>query len=307
MAKLEKEKDLLAKKVSEAEKGSLEIILPEPMQADRLVLELMEDGDRISRYTIEGLVDRNWQTLSSGTRIGYRVVQPLMEASAPEQGISDWTKTDLPHPPVPKEYYWAGFPVNEPPREINSEGWYRKQFTIPSEWEGKDLVLQVGQDGVLVDNDVIGAVYFNGSRVGNSWAMAWKDGYGCISGTWPVAKASLYAGSPPAGGAWFKPRHYYVPHWLVRSGVDNYITVWVSDVGGQSGIYEGPIFVVSTEDKKIDLDGVWQMQTLYAAGEKSVMVSKIRLECLSELKPQIKKIAVYTKSTNSKKTVVFRR
>ncbi|MGO4779532.1 sugar-binding domain-containing protein, partial [Lysobacter sp. 2RAB21] len=56
------------------------------------------------------------------------------------------------------------FPANQPyiPHDINSVGSYRRDFTVPKDWDGREVLLHIGAAGAAY------YVWVNGQKVGYS-------------------------------------------------------------------------------------------------------------------------------------------
>jgi beta-galactosidase len=91
----------------------------------------------------------------------------------------------------------------------NVIGWYRRIWTVPEDWKGRDILLDLGK---IDDAD---ETFFNGEKVGGL-------------GSFP----------PQYVTAWDRFRLYRVPAGLVRAGGDNCIAVRVFDGVGGGGIYD---------------------------------------------------------------------
>jgi sialate O-acetylesterase len=111
-----------------------------------------------------------------------------------------WTKLT-----VPNTWESQGF------EEHDGSAWYKKQFTIPKDLQGEDLVLLLGK---IDDFD---QTYFNGKVIGST-------------------------------NAYDKLRVYYIPSELVNAGAMNLLLVFVDDPQGLGGIYEGPVGVMKQTD-----------------------------------------------------------
>ena len=90
--------------------------------------------------------------------------------------------------------------------------WYRKQFVIPKELQGEDLVILVGK---IDDSD---KTFLNGKLIGSNY-----DQYQ-------------------------KMRYYFVNKDQFKAGAANTLTVYVEDPGGVGGIYEGPVGFIKQVD-----------------------------------------------------------
>jgi hypothetical protein len=106
---------------------------------------------------------------------------------------------------VPSEWEHQGY------NNFNGTAWYRKQFTIPKNLEGEDLVLMLGK---IDDFD---HAYINGTWIGSS---NWHD----------------------------KLRVYMVSADLFNAGSPNILWVYVDDIDQRGGIYEGPIGIMKQTD-----------------------------------------------------------
>lgn len=107
--------------------------------------------------------------------------------------LARWSKIT-----VPGEWEHQGF------NNYNGTAWYRKQFTIPKDLEGDDLILVLGK---IDDFD---HTYFNGKWIGST---NYHD----------------------------KLRIYTIPADLFRAGAVNILLVYVQDTQQRGGIYEGPV------------------------------------------------------------------
>ncbi len=106
---------------------------------------------------------------------------------------------------VPGEWEHQGY------NNFNGTGWYRKQFTIPKELDGEDLVLVLGK---IDDFD---HTYFNGKWIGST---NYHD----------------------------RSRFYTIPAESFTGGAVNILLVYVMDMQGRGGIYEGPIGLMRQSD-----------------------------------------------------------
>jgi len=289
--KLNKQQHRFAEKLAEASgRGQiLELTLGKPIPTDEITIEIMEDNsqsDDIQEYIVEGFDGKSWQGLCRGTTIGYRIEQPASDAASSKFDDSSWQTVTLPRPKKKPGDFWAPFTKEEKEKKLGSpSGWYRKQITIPADWTGQSLALQTGKDDSYADDDVDSIVYFNGRRLSNGYS-ANRDG--------GLYDAPLLQ-QPCAAGAWAKPRHFYVPSWLVNPGGKNQIAVWVAATDGPSGIYDDPL-VLLAGDKKMDLSGEWKAN-IPGDVNSPAKISKIRLRCTRTTNtPVIKRFAVYRSS-----------
>lgn len=90
--------------------------------------------------------------------------------------------------------------------------WYRKQFVIPKEMLGEDLVLLLGK---IDDSD---KTYLNGKLIGSSYDQ------------------------------FDKQRIYFISNNQFKIGVTNTLIIYVDDPQGAGGIYEGPIGIMKQGD-----------------------------------------------------------
>jgi len=101
--------------------------------------------------------------------------------------------------------------------------WYRLHFKIPAELEGKTLVVLLGKI------DDLDETYINGEEIGRTGRIR--------SNPRRSSRNNEYN----------EFREYTIPTGLLKAGKDNVIAVRVYDCGGEGGIYEGPIGVISRE------------------------------------------------------------
>ncbi len=99
--------------------------------------------------------------------------------------------------------------------EDNVYGWFRREVTIPAEFQGKDISINMGKI------DDVDETYFNGVKVGGL-------------GQFP----------PHYVTAWDINRRYKVPHELIHYGGKNMIAVRVFDGVGGGGIYDDGVRVI---------------------------------------------------------------
>ena len=122
-----------------------------------------------------------------------------------EQGVNQidyqWTQDDLSRP-------YSGY------------AWYRRSVTIPADWKGKAVYLNLGR---IDDNDW---VYVNGVLIGQTSNQA-------------APADTLY-------------RSYKVPASVLRLGQPNVIVVRVLDIRGEGGIVEGPVSITSWKAESVE-------------------------------------------------------
>lgn len=99
-------------------------------------------------------------------------------------------------------------------------GWYRREFELPPKYRGKEMTLIMGK---IDDFD---KVYVNGHLIGST-----RDDK-------PYGYSSSYR----------QTRVYEVPTQYLNNRGDNVIAVRVTDMGGEAGIYSGPIGLIETSE-----------------------------------------------------------
>lgn len=104
--------------------------------------------------------------------------------------------------------------------ELDGFGWYRKTFRAQPHASGETMVLMLGK---IDDTD---EVYLNGSKIGSTGNLDDSDRHSSV-------------------GYYDQNRGYYFPSALLKE--ENVLAVRVHDHGGQGGIYEGPIGIISQE------------------------------------------------------------
>ena len=154
-----------------------------------------------------------------------------------EKGIAIWTNSDFDDSNwktmlVPQ--YWE----EQQLKDFDGVVWFRKTVDLPSEFNGKDIILNLG---TVDDNEI---TFFNGQQVGDT------EGYD-------------------------RNRNYSIPGKLVKAG-RNVITVRVFDSGGGGGFYGDPknVFLVLGE-KKIALSGQWKFNT--GLNMKELEIPKVKI------------------------------
>ena len=141
-----------------------------------------------------------WWKSDAGTKMGWQ---------KPNFGDADW-KTMA----VPAAWEDAGYP--------NFDGvmWFRREITVPANWAGRDLKLNLGN----IDDD--DTTYWNGNLVGET------RGYG-------------------------NARNYTIPGVQVKAGV-NVIAIRVLDTGGGGGLRSAMSLGATGESNPMSLDGDWK-------------------------------------------------
>jgi beta-galactosidase/beta-glucuronidase len=107
---------------------------------------------------------------------------------------------------VPGAWEGQGF------KNYDGSAWYRKQFTIPKEMAGEDLVLMLGK---IDDSD---KTFLNGKLIGTSFEK------------------------------YDKIRIYHIPMNVFKPGEINTLIVFVEDPRGVGGIYEGPVGIMKQSE-----------------------------------------------------------
>jgi len=154
---------------------------------------------------------RAWINAINAKDPAYQNGKPLW--AMPGFDNAAWQKMNIPT-------YWeqAGVP--------NYDGtvWFRKQVTLPANWAGKDLKLNIGG---IDDYDLS---FFNGAEIGHTELFIYK-------------------------------RSYTIPGSLVHAG-ENTIAIRVFDNGGLGGINKGPVELSLANDTTgtINLAGEWAYQ-----------------------------------------------
>lgn len=117
----------------------------------------------------------------------------------------DWESITVPSP-------WE----NQGYKNYDGYGWYRKTFYLPKNQSASSLVLVLGRiddfDQVYINGRLIGSTN-DGKRFGFSWSFR-------------------------------ELRTYRIPDDLLEEGKSNVIAVRVYDMGGEGGIYEGPVGII---------------------------------------------------------------
>ena len=103
-------------------------------------------------------------------------------------------------------------------RRYNGFAWYRKQFFLPRDLDGADLVLLLGKI------DDLDEVFLNGHRIG---------------GTGNITKPEM------RGTEWQVARRYPIPPEALRYGAYNVLAVRVYDGVLDGGIFSGPIGIIT--------------------------------------------------------------
>jgi len=107
-------------------------------------------------------------------------------------------------------------------RDYDGYAWYRKTFTYKPVIENEKMVIVLGK---IDDAD---QVYINGILVGST-------------GVFPNRNNP----DPSYGNEHIAFRGYYIPDGVLKKNQNNIISVRVIDTGGDGGIYEGPVGLIS--------------------------------------------------------------
>jgi sialate O-acetylesterase len=102
--------------------------------------------------------------------------------------------------------------------DLDGYGWYRKSFGAVLHATNDTMVLMLGK---IDDTD---EVYLNGTKIGGSGNLNNSDRHSGV-------------------GYYNQNRGYYFPASLLKD--ENILAVRVHDHGGQGGIYEGPLGIIS--------------------------------------------------------------
>lgn len=106
-------------------------------------------------------------------------------------------------------------------RDYDGTAWYRKTVTYQSSTDEKMVILL----GKIDDAD---QVYINGTLVGSTGKFPDRDNP-----------------DPSYGAEYSAFRGYFIPDGLLKKNQKNVIAVRVIDTGGDGGIYEGPVGIIS--------------------------------------------------------------
>jgi hypothetical protein len=107
-------------------------------------------------------------------------------------------------------------------RDYDGYAWYRKSFVLQTTDANEKMVLLMGKI------DDIDQVYVNGTLVGST-------------GNFPTRSNPDVS----TGQEYIALRGYYLPDGLLKKNQKNVIAVRVLDTGGDGGIYEGPVGLIS--------------------------------------------------------------
>jgi len=122
----------------------------------------------------------------------------------------DYDDSDWDQVMVPARWERQGF------NGYDGLAWYRKTFYLPQELAREELYLILGK---IDDFD---HAYLNGYLIGST-----KDYR-------PFLMSRSFG----------QLRSYYIPNDILKPGKDNVIAIRVEDIGGDGGIYEGPVGII---------------------------------------------------------------
>ncbi len=149
-----------------------------------------------------------WKSSSMNTDPGYPASGITWKDTTLDVG--SWSKMNVP-------CLW----YQDELKEFNGSVWYRKEIDIPSDWTGKELVLNMGP---IDDIDV---TWFNGQMLGS-------------------------------GELWDKPRQYIIPASLIKPG-RNILAIRCIDTGGPGGVWgeADQYYISNSSNEKIPIAGEW--------------------------------------------------
>lgn len=108
-------------------------------------------------------------------------------------------------------------------KNFETFGWYRKDFMLPGWLKGKGLTIIMG---IIDDFD---EVYLNGKLIGRT-----NDGR-----RWGHSQS------------YRELRVYSIPKGLINESGENTLAVRITDLGGEAGIYKGPLMILDSQDAAI--------------------------------------------------------
>lgn len=150
---------------------------------------------------------RSWNSLLRSKDEGHKA--NLTPWTSPDLNTSDWAEMKIPG-------YWNKEPIGA----VNGIVWFRKEFTVPAELNGKEALLLMGRE---VDAD---SVFINGKFVGTTSYQ-------------------------------YPQRRYNVPANILKEG-KNLIVVKVTNNSGEGGFVLDKPYELQVGDFKIDLKGMWK-------------------------------------------------
>ena len=140
----------------------------------------------------------------------------------PRRKESDYNDTGWSDIIVPSKWEDQGY------RDYDGYAWYRKSFIYQPVKDNDKMVILMGKI------DDIDQVFINGTFVGST-------------GEFPLNSRS----EANVGQEYDAFRGYYIPDGLLKKNQKNVIAVRVLDTGGDGGIYEGPVGII-TQTKYIE-------------------------------------------------------
>ena len=150
---------------------------------------------------------RTWNRLLRSKDEGHKANS--IPWTSPDLNTSDWAEMKIPG-------YWSKEPIGA----VNGIVWFRKEFTVPAELNGKQALLLMGRE---VDAD---SVFINGKFVGTTSYQ-------------------------------YPQRRYNVPANILKEG-KNLIVVKVTNNSGEGGFVLDKPYELQAGDVKIDLKGMWK-------------------------------------------------
>ncbi len=141
------------------------------------------------------------------------------ELNSKDAGISNWNNTNIDTSDW-GTFYLPGYWEDQGGTKSKGSFWFRKDFDLPENMEGKSAILRLG---CIVDSD---SAFVNGHFVGN------------ITYQYP-------------------PRIYNIPEGILKKGKNN-VTIRVVNSGGKGGFVEDKPYRVVIGNQYIDLAGEWK-------------------------------------------------
>ncbi|WP_248907382.1 beta-galactosidase small subunit [Halocatena marina] len=134
------------------------------------------------------------------------------DSSWKEPGLDDsgWTSVTLP----------ANWEDHSDYTENQVYGWFRKRFSVPTEWSGHALELPAGKI------DDVDETFLNGTKIGQTGSFP-ENGYET---------------------AWSEARRYTAQPETINFGSENVLAVRVYDGDGGGGLYSGPVGPITATD-----------------------------------------------------------
>lgn len=121
---------------------------------------------------------------------------------------------------VPAHWETQGF------KDYDGLAWYRKSFTIPSDYSAEKLILLLGKI------DDIDQVFLNGNFIGST-------------GIWNENEIPTRFNQ---SNEYLELRVYFIPEGILKKDEDNIISVRVYDGFRDGGIYEGPVGLITQKN-----------------------------------------------------------